>query len=122
MQDATDNKRVENARLRSDLLGQKDLNRDCTDKKRALIDDNQGLRDRNGKDYAEIDQLQAVNESRARESAELQQKIKILDYDLQKAIQRSEECSKLLEQRTQELKAKELQLLDLENEVTRMRA
>ena len=122
MQDATDNKRVENARLRSDLLGQKDLNRDCTDKKRALIDDNQGLRDRNGKDYAEIDQLQAVNESRARESAELQQKIKILDYDLQKAIQRSEECSKLLEQRTLELKAKELQLLDLENEVTRMRA
>lgn len=55
------------------------------------------MRDRNAKDYAEIDQLQATNESRARESAELTQKIKILDYDLQKAIQRGDDCSKVLE-------------------------
>jgi len=98
------------------------LNRDLNDKKRVLIEDNQSMRDRNGRDYAEIDQLQAVNEARTRESAELQQRIKILDYDLQKAIQRGEECSKLLEQRSLELKAKEVQLLDLENEVSRLRA
>lgn len=97
IQDANDTKRIENARLRSDLMGQKDLNRDLTDKKRALIDENQVMRDRNAKDYAEIDQLQATNDSRARESAELQQKIKILDYDLQKAIQRGDDCSKVLE-------------------------
>jgi len=72
VQDATDNKKIENARLRTDLLGQKELNRDLNEKKRLLIDDNSQLRDRNGKDYAEIDQLQALNEARARESAELQ--------------------------------------------------
>jgi hypothetical protein len=55
------------------------------------------MRDRNAKDYAEIDQLSATNDSRARESAELTQKIKILDYDLQKAIQRGDDCSKVLE-------------------------
>lgn len=97
IQEANDSKRIDNARLRSDLMGQKDLNRDLTEKKRALIDENQVMRDRNAKDYAEIDQLQATNEARARESAELQQKIKILDYDLQKAIQRGDDCSKLLE-------------------------
>ena len=97
IQDANDAKRIDNARLRSDLMGQKDLNRDLTDKKRTLIDENQVMRDRNAKDYAEIDQLQATNDSRARESAELQQRIKILDYDLQKAIQRGDDCSKVLE-------------------------
>jgi hypothetical protein len=33
------------------------LNRDLSDKKRTLIDENQVMRDRNGKDYAEIDLL-----------------------------------------------------------------
>ena len=71
-QDAIDTRKLENARLRSDLLGQKDLNRELNDKKRVLIEDNQNMRERNAKDYAEIDQLQVTNESRNRESAELQ--------------------------------------------------
>ncbi len=86
------------------------------------MEDNQGMRERNAKDYAEIDQLQATNESRNRESAELQQRIKLLEYDLQKAIQRGDDCSKLLEQKTQDLKQKEVQLLELESEIARMRA
>jgi hypothetical protein len=44
-----------------------------------------------------------------------------MEYDLAKSIQRSDDCSRLLEQRSQDLKAKELALKELEGEVVRLK-
>jgi len=44
-----------------------------------------------------------------------------MEYDLQKSIQRADDCSRLLEQRAQDLKAKELALKELEVEVARLK-
>ena len=41
----------------------------------------------------------------------------MVEFDLQKALQRAEELQRILDQRTQELKSKELQLMELESEV-----
>jgi DNA-binding transcriptional regulator GbsR (MarR family) len=61
------------------------------------------------------------NDQKQRECADLQQRIKIMEYDLAKSIQRSDDCSRLLEQRSQDLKAKELALKELEGEVVRLK-
>ena len=44
------------------------------------------MRDRNARDTAEIDSMNIASDQRMREATDLQQRIKILDYDLQKSI------------------------------------
>ena len=90
-------------------------------RKKQLIDDSVSLRDRNARDTGDIDSMNIQNEQKQRECADLQQRIKILEYDLQKSMQRADDCSRLLEQRSQDLKAKELALKELEVEVTRLK-
>lgn len=120
-QDQGDNKRSDNGRLRLELDRSKDLNEQLGGRKRQLIDDSLALRDRNARDTGDIDSMNIQNDQKTRECGDLQQRIKILEYDLAKSIQRSDDCSRLLEQRSQDLKAKELALKELEGEVVRLK-
>ncbi|TNV81647.1 hypothetical protein FGO68_gene17564 [Halteria grandinella] len=120
--DAGEAKKLDNSRLKIELAGQREQNDQLNLQKRRTIDDLTRERDRNAGDSNEIDRLAQTNEARNRECQELTQKIKIMEFDLQKALARSDDCGRLLDARTQDLKAKELTLLETEADLARLRA
>lgn len=119
--DCLDHKQVELARLRADLHAQQDLNQSLLNQKKQLEEDLQALRDRNREDAAEIDKLSHQVDLKGKESVELAAKIRQIEYEIQKALARIDELTRVLDEKTFLLKSKEAALADAENELHKLR-
>lgn len=85
-EDQAETRKVENARLRVELAGLREQNDGLNRQRAQVTEDLHNMRDRNGADYIEIDKLTQTHEMRVRESSDLNQRIKGLEYDLQKSL------------------------------------
>ena len=84
--DTSDSRKAENVKLRADLLMLKDQNDHLNIEKRNLADEGAKVRESNIRSQAEIDSLNATLIQKTNESNDLQQKIKVLEYDLSKSV------------------------------------
>ena len=71
--------------------------------------------------WREITRLKEMNESRTREACEQSDKLKGLDYEIQRTQARIEDTQKLLDVRSADLRNKQLALEDAERENNRVR-
>ena len=71
--------------------------------------------------WREITRLKEMNESRAREAGEQHEKLKGLDFEIQRTQGRIEDTQKLLDVRSSDLRNKQLALEDAERENHRVR-
>lgn len=110
------------ARLRSELQQQQDLNGSLSNQKRALEEDVIRLRDYNREESSEIDRLNVAVDQRQKESVELAARIRAVEYDISKSLARIDDLSRVYDQKSYDLKAKETTVVEAENELVKLRA
>lgn len=71
--------------------------------------------------WREITRLKELNEGKQREAGDQTDKLKQLDYEMQRTQARIEDTQKLVDVRTADLNAKQNQLQDTERELARTR-
>ena len=71
--------------------------------------------------FLEITRLRDVQDMKTKESLDQHDRMRALEYDLQKTLVRIEECNKAVEARSFEIRNKNLSLQDNEQEVARLR-
>lgn len=120
--DNLDHRSVEISRLRGDLTSQSDLNASLQAQKKQLEEDFASLRERNREDSIEIDKLNVQNDQHGKESVDLAAKIRTLEYDISKSLSRIDDLNRLIDQKSYDLKAKDTNLGEAENEVIKLKA
>lgn len=119
--DTLNNRHVEISRLKNDLSQHQDLNSQLNSQKKHLEDELQNLRERNRQDAEEIDKLNYQNELKSKESADLTAQTRTLEYDISKQLARIDDLNKLIDTKTFDLKNKESQLVDCEQEIIQLK-
>lgn len=119
--DTLNNRHVEISRLKNDLGQHQDLNSQLMNQKRHLEDELANLRERNRQDAEEIDKLNYQNELKSKESADLTAQTRTLEYDISKQLARIDDLNKLIDTKTFDLKNKESQLVDCEQEIIQLK-
>ena len=89
--------------------------------KKHLEDELTNLRERNRQDAEEIDKLNYQNELKSKESADLTAQTRTLEYDISKQLARIDDLNKLIDTKTFDLKNKESQLVDCEQEIIQLK-
>ena len=110
------------SRIRSDLGTASELNSSLVQQKKQLDEDLQNLRERNREDASEIDKLNAQNDLKGKESVDLAGRIRAIEYDIAKSLSRIDELNRVIDQKSYDLKQKELQLQDAESEEIKLKA
>ena len=80
------------------------------------------MKERNREDAAEIDQLNSQNDQKGKESVDLAARIRALEYDISKSLGRIDELNRVIDQKSYELKSRENNLAECENEVLKLKA
>ena len=112
---------VEISRLKTDLSQHQDLNSQLLSQKKHLEDELFNLRERNRQDSEEIDKLNYQNELKSKESSDLTAQTRTLEYDISKQLARIDDLNKLIDTKTFDLKNKESQLVDCEQEIIQLK-
>jgi chromosome segregation ATPase len=120
--DILDHRSVEIARIRADLHAQQDLNASLQNQKKQLDDDLQLLKERNRDDAIEIDKLAQQVDHKNKESVEYASRIRSIEHEISKALQRIDDLNRILDEKAHALKVKEAALIDAENELHKLRA
>ena len=116
-----DEKYFEAGRLRDESVAKGDQ---CADLRANLQDlerDLESVKHQRNELWREITRLKELNECKAREAGEQSDKLKNLDFELQRTQQRIEDTQKLIDVRSADLRAKQASLQDSENELARLR-
>ena len=71
--------------------------------------------------FREIQRLRDVMDMKTKEALDQIDRLKALEFDLQKTIVRNGECEKIVEARTFEIKSRQQQLDDTEREIARLK-
>lgn len=79
------------------------------------------MRERNREDQAEIDKLNQQNEQKGKEAVDHGARIRTLEYDISKSLNKVDELNRLIDQKSMDLKQKEAQLADAEADVAKLR-
>ena len=119
--ESLNNRHVEISRLKTDLSQHQDLNSQLLSQKKHLEDELFNLRERNRQDSEEIDKLNYQNELKSKESSDLTAQTRTLEYDISKQLARIDDLNKLIGTKTFDLKNKESQLVDCEQEIIQLK-
>ena len=116
-----DEKYFEAGRLRDESVAKGDQNRDQRNQLQDLEREIEGVKVQRAEMWREITRLKEMNESRTREAGEQADKLKGLDFEIQRTQSRIEDTQKLLDVRSADLRNKQLALEDAERENNRVR-
>ena len=79
------------------------------------------MRDRNREDLEEIDRLNMTNEMKQKEGQDLSGHIRSLEFEISKQLNTVQEMNRLIDQKTLDLKGKEVSLADADREITNLK-
>ena len=116
-----DEKYFEAGRLRDESVAKGDQNQDQRNQLQDLEREIEGVKVQRAEMWREITRLKEMNESRTREAGEQADKLKGLDFEIQRTQSRIEDTQKLLDVRSADLRNKQLALEDAERENNRVR-
>ena len=116
-----DEKYFEAGRLRDEAVQKGDQNADQRNQLTDLEREIEGVKVQRAEMWREITRLKEMNESRSREAGEQADKLKGLDFEIQRTQARIEDTQKLLDVRSADLRNKQLALEDAERENHRVR-
>ena len=108
-------------RLKHDLQVSEDQNSTLQSQKRQCDDELTALRDRNREDLEEIDRLNMTNEMKQKEGQDLSGHIRSLEFEISKQLNTVQEMNRLIDQKTLDLKGKEVSLADADREITNLK-
>lgn len=98
------------------------MNDELKARKRQLEDELASLRDRNREDALEIERLNISNDLKGKESVELAARIRSFEYDISKSLARIDDLTRIIDQKTYDLKSKEATLIEAESELAKLRS
>lgn len=116
-----DEKHYEAGKLRDESCCKGDQNADLRAQVANLNREIDAVKHQRAEMWREINHIKELNESKGKESADQSDKLKRLDYDLCRTHQRCEDTQKVIDMRSSDLRAKQLQLEDTERELARTR-
>lgn len=116
-----DEKYFEAGRLRDESISKGDQ---CADSRSNLQDlerEIESVKIQRAEMWREITRLKELNENKAREANDQSDKLKNLDFEVSRTQSRIEETQKLVDQRSADLRSKQLSVEDTERELARVR-
>lgn len=113
---------LELTRVRVELQQQQDLSASLNNQKRALEEDVIRIRDYNREESSEIERINVQVDLRQKESVELAARIRAVEFDISKSLGRIDDLTRVFDQKTYDLKAKESTLIEAENELIKLRS
>ena len=116
-----DEKYFEAGRLRDEAVQKGDQNSDQRNQLTDLEREIEGVKVQRAEMWREITRLKEMNESRTREAGEQADKLKGLDFEIQRTQARIQDTQQLLDARSADLRNKQLALEDAERENNRVR-
>ena len=116
-----DEKYFEAGRLRDEAVQKGDQNSDQRNQLTDLEREIEGVKVQRAEMWREITRLKEMNESRTREAGEQADKLKGLDFEIQRTQARIQDTQQLLDARSADLRNKQLALEDADRENNRVR-
>ena len=116
-----DEKYFEAGRLRDEAVSKGDQNADQRSQLTDLEREIESVKVQRAEMWREITRLKEMNESRTREAGDQADKLKGLDFEVQRTQARIEDTQQLLDSRSADLRNKQLALEDAERENNRVR-
>lgn len=117
-----DSRCIDIERVKRELAQQNDLSDDNRAKIQALEEELAQMRERNREDAQEIERLNLSNDAKGKESVDLAARIRALEYDISKSLARIDDLNRLIDAKSADLRAKEVTLLEAENELDKLKA
>ena len=112
-----DEKYFEAGRLREEAVQRGDQNNDQRAQLQDLEREIESVKVQRAEMWRELTRLKEMNESRTNEAAQQNDKLKNLDFELNRTQARIEDTQRLLDCRTADLRNKQLALEDTEREL-----
>ena len=116
-----DEKYFEAGRLRDEAVQKGDQNADQRNQLTDLEREIEGVKVQRAEMWREITRLKEMNEARTREAGDQADKLKGLDFEIQRTQSRIQDTQQLLDTRSADLRNKQLALEDAERENNRVR-
>ena len=116
-----DEKYFEAGRLRDEAVAKGDQNQDQRSQLQDLEREIESVKVQRAEMWREITRLKEMNENRTREAGDQADKLKGLDFEVQRTQARIEDTQKLLDVRSADLRNKQLALEDADRENNRVR-
>lgn len=116
-----DDRHFESLKLNEDNSKKHDVNSDLRIRAADLEKEIEVLKLQKSDNWREIAKLKDLNENRVREAADQSDRLKALEYDLQRVHLRVDDTQKVIDARSYELRSKQILLEDTQKDIARLK-